>query len=182
MIQTAESHYRTHGYANEQQNAAGHISDMQTERTEPFKHQTERKIEYETKTTEKDMEVGGGSIRENDSHVNPQQYEFSTEIRSGMQQMDSPRLRVPLKQQTGKHVVSDKARKDSGNDSPHEASGSQFEGNSSQEIVNPMGALDTSLPQIELIDANAIQYEHIKIQRRSLNDMPNFDVPMLAQF
>lgn len=52
----------------------------------------------------------------------------------------------------GNHSDSDKARKDSDDPMEHEA----ISDVSSQEMVNPMGELNTSLPGFEMIDANQI--------------------------
>lgn len=80
------------------------------------------------------------------------------------------------------HAVSDKARKDSGNNSHQEEIGSQFVDNTSQEMLNPMGVLDlSSLPQIELVDTNAIQFNVGCFRRRSFTDILNMEPLMPNQ-
>ena len=81
----------------------------------------------------------------------------------------------------GKVVVSDKARKDSQDESekhkegahiPHNTSirdtGELYPDSTSQEMVKPMGALDNSVRMIEFVDSDAIQYERVQKRRNSL--------------
>ena len=52
------------------------------------------------------------------------------------------------------------------------------------ENVKPMGAvdLDTSMPQIDLVDENAIQFDKkLSIRRSSWIDKPNFEPLMLGE-